>query len=125
LFVPGAAAFNESSATFAGHRGAIAFFCAGPGADRGRCSEARRRWAAVRARGRVLEHLAARLRRLYATAPPPALRERVRLRLARAAAQALARRGAGTRRPPPADQRAPARRPPLSDPARALRCAGP
>ena len=97
LFVPGAAAFNESSATFAGHRGAIAFFCAGPGADPGRCSEARRRWAAVRARGRVLEHLAARLRRLYAAAPPPALRERVRLRLARAAAQALGRRGAGGR----------------------------
>src|SRR5207249_7147999 len=71
LFVPGAAAFNESSATFAGHRGAIAFFCAGPGADRGRCSEARQRWAAVRARGRVLEHLAARLRRLYATPRRP------------------------------------------------------
>jgi len=95
LFVPGAAAFNESSATFAGHRGTVAFFCAGPGADPGRCAEARRRWAAARARGRVLEHLAARLRRLYAASPPPALRERVRLRLARAAARALVRRGAG------------------------------
>jgi predicted aminopeptidase len=95
LFVPGAAAFNESSATFAGHRGAIAFFCAGPGADQGRCTDARRRWATVRARGRVLEHLAARLRRLYATSPPPAVRERVRLRLAQVAARALARQGAG------------------------------
>ena len=97
LFVPGAAAFNESSASFAGHRGAVAFFCAGPGADPGRCSEARRRWALTLARGRVLEHLAARLRRLYAASAPPARRERLRVRLARAAAQALAHRGAGGR----------------------------
>ena len=97
LFVPGAAAFNESSASFAGHRGAVAFFCSGPGADPGRCSEARRRWALTRARGRVLEHLAARLRRLYSASAPPARRERLRVRLARAAAQALAQRGAGGR----------------------------
>ena len=97
VFVPGAAAFNESSATFAGHRGAIAFFCTGPGADPGRCREARRRWAVTRARGQVLEHLAERLRRLYAVSPPPAWRERVRLRLARAAGRALGRRGAGGR----------------------------
>src|SRR5439155_1053104 len=93
----GAAGFNESSASFAGHRGAVAFFCAGPGADPGRCSEARRRWALTLARGRVLEHLAARLRRLYAASAPPARRERLRVRLARAAAQALAQRGAGGR----------------------------
>jgi len=97
VFVPGAAAFNESSATFAGHRGAIAFFCSGPGADPGRCREARRRWAVTRARGQVLEHLADRLGRLYAASLPPALRERARLGLARAAARALARCGAGGR----------------------------
>jgi predicted aminopeptidase len=97
LFVPGAAAFNESSATFAGHRGAVAFFCTGPGTEPGRCAEARRRWELVRARGRVLEHLAARLRHLYAASPPPARRERARLGLVRAAAGALARRGAGAR----------------------------
>src|SRR5439155_773510 len=31
VYVSGDAAFNESAATFAGHRGAIAFFCSGPG----------------------------------------------------------------------------------------------
>jgi len=95
LFVPGAAAFNESAATFAGHRGAVAFFCAGAPVDPRRCDEARRRWQRTRERGRVLGHLAARLRRLYASAPSPAVRERSRTRLARAAAGALARRGLG------------------------------
>jgi predicted aminopeptidase len=97
LFVPGAAAFNESAATFAGHRGAMAFFCTGPGADGARCTEAQRRWNVTRARGRILGHLAARLRRLYASAPSLAVRERSRSRLARAAAAALARRGLGGR----------------------------
>jgi len=97
LFVPGEAAFNESAATFAGHRGAIAFFCAGPGRDPARCVEARSRWAATRARGRVLGRLAGRLRRLYAGSPPPPVRERTRAALCRAAAAALARRGLGGR----------------------------
>ena len=95
LYVPGAAVFNESAATFAGHRGAIAFFCSGPGTDAARCADARRRWTAVRARARVLERLGGRLRRLYATNPERPLRERARRRLARAAGSALARHGLG------------------------------
>jgi predicted aminopeptidase len=97
LFVPGQATFNESAATFAGHRGAVAFFCGGPGDDAGRCAEARRRWTTVRARGRVLEHLALRLRRLYAESPHPPARELTRRALARAAAGVLVRRGVGGR----------------------------
>jgi predicted aminopeptidase len=95
LFIPGEAAFNESAATFAGHRGAVAFFCAGPGADADRCAEARRRWDATRTRGRILGRLAARLRRVYAARPSRAERERVRTAIARAAGRALERRGVG------------------------------
>jgi predicted aminopeptidase len=96
LFLPGQAAFNESTATFAGHRGAIAFFCGGPGADAARCAEARARWSATRARGRILGRLAARLRGLYAAQPEPGRRERERAGLARAAAAARARHGLGS-----------------------------
>jgi len=95
LFLPGEAAFNESTAMFAGQRGAIAFFCGGPGADPGRCAEARERWRTTRARGRVLGRFAARLRHLYAAGPPPARRERMRAALARATARALERGGIG------------------------------
>jgi len=95
LYLAGNAPFNESAATFVGHRGAIAFFCSGPGADAGRCDEARRRWSAVRTRGRILGRLAARLRQLYATHPPIVLREQRRTGLLRAAGAALARRGLG------------------------------
>ncbi len=93
LYVPGESAFNESAATFAGHRGAIAFFCDGPGRDEARCARARKRWAAVRARARVLGRLEDRLRRLYAAKLPVPVRERQRARLAEAAARALERRG--------------------------------
>jgi len=95
LYLAGNAPFNESAATFVGHRGAIAFFCTGPGADAGRCDEARRRWSAVRTRGRILGRLAARLRQLYATHPTIVLREQRRTGLLRVAAAALARRGLG------------------------------
>jgi predicted aminopeptidase len=86
--------FNESAANWMGHRGAIAFFCdGGPGADEAYCREARRRWAVTRARGQVFARLAARLRRLYAAAPPAPARERARARLAAwAGAQLEARR---------------------------------
>jgi predicted aminopeptidase len=93
---PGDVAFNESAATWTGHRGAIAFFCpGGPGADDLRCHEARRRWAVTRARGRLFAHLAARLHKLYAAPPPPATRERLRGRLAARAGRALEARGLG------------------------------
>lgn len=93
LYVPGQSAFNESAATFAGHRGAIAFFCDGPGHDEQRCARSRKRWAAVRARARVLGRLQQRLERLYAVKLPVAVRERQRTRLAEAAARTLERRG--------------------------------
>ena len=93
LYVPGAAAFNESAATFAGHRGAISFFCGGPGDAPGACAAARQRWDATRAHGRVLTRLADRLRRLYAAHPTVPVRERLRAELAQAAAGALGRRG--------------------------------
>ncbi len=46
LFLPGQGRFNESYATFAGHAGAIAFFCtrAGGGPDTVWCRRARDRW---------------------------------------------------------------------------------
>ena len=92
LYVPGEPAFNESAATFAGERGAVAFFCDGPGADVARCQQARDAWADSRARGRILGRLADKLRRLYAARPAPDVRERARERLARLAAGALSRR---------------------------------
>jgi predicted aminopeptidase len=91
LYVPGEPAFNESAATFAGDRGAVAFFCDGPGADAARCDRARRGWDRTRARGRILTRLADKLRRLYASHPEPAARERAREWLAAAAAGSLAR----------------------------------
>ncbi len=95
LYIPGEPAFNESAATFAGQRGAIAFFCARDRSDAARCVEARASWAATLARGRVLDRLAEKLRRLYETHPPAARRERARTRLAAAAARTLTRRGLG------------------------------
>ena len=95
LYVPGESAFNESAATFAGERGAIAFFCTGPATDERTLPEARTAWAETRVRARVLQRLAARLRRLYAEHPPAAERERVRAALTAAAARSLARRGLG------------------------------
>ena len=95
LYVPGAASFNESAATFAGHRGAIAFFCGGPGDDGARCAEARREWDRTRTRGRILGRFADRLRRLYAGRAPAAERERIRARLAVRAARTLTARSVG------------------------------
>ncbi len=97
LYLPGAAAFDESAATFVGGRGAAAFFCRAGAPDAAACAEARAAWAATRARARILGRLAAQLRRLYAHRPPRAVRERARTWLAGAAADALARRGLGRR----------------------------
>jgi predicted aminopeptidase len=89
-------AFNESAANWAGHRGAIAFFCpGGPGSDEARCREAHGRWEETLARGRLFARLAARLRRLYAGAPSERVREQVRTRLAARAGAALEARGLG------------------------------
>ena len=97
VYVPGDAAFNESAATFAGHRGAIAFFCSGPGAAAARCAEARRRWVVTRARAAFFTRVAARLRRLYAARLPAPRRERLRSWLAGVAAETLVRRRLGHR----------------------------
>jgi predicted aminopeptidase len=93
-YVPGASSFNESAATFVGHRGAAAFFCADP-ARADDCRRARQRWASLRARGRVLERLASRLRGLYEQRLPVTRRELLRARLCRAAGASLTRRGLG------------------------------
>lgn len=95
VYVPGEPAFNESAATFAGHRGAIAFFCDGPGADAARCARTREAWRAMQARGVVLGRFADKLRRLYARDLPEDERERVRGRLAARAGRALEARRAG------------------------------
>jgi predicted aminopeptidase len=95
LYVPGEPAFNESAATFAGDRGAVAFFCGGPGANDARCDRAREGWRRTRARGRIITRLADKLRRLYARHPRPAARERMRERLAGVAAEALIRHHLG------------------------------
>src|SRR5262245_4518025 len=107
LYLPGAATFNESAATFAGYRGAQAFFCSGPGADPAACDQARRRWRIERARGRIFGHLAARLRRLYASQSPGPATQRARTILARAAAARLVRRrlGAASELVPPNNAR--------------------
>jgi predicted aminopeptidase len=95
LYVPSAVPFNESAAMFVGHRGAVAFFCTGPGRDVARCAEARHRWDVVRAHGRVLERYVRRLRALYAAPLPAAAHERARIELARRAGGTLLRRGLG------------------------------
>jgi len=97
VYVPGDATFNESAATFAGHRGAIAFFCSGPGSAAAPCAEARRRWAVTRARATLFARVATQLRRVYAAGLPAARRERLRSWLAAAAAETLVRRGLGRR----------------------------
>lgn len=48
LFVPGKMTFNESAAMFAGHRGAIEFFCRDDRPSREPCEVAERRWRDAR-----------------------------------------------------------------------------
>lgn len=96
LYVAGEVPFNESAATFVGDRGAIAFFCGGPGDDVRRCALARARWSRIRAHGRLLAHYVRRLRALYAANLAPRPRERRRRVLAASAARSLTRRRLGT-----------------------------
>ena len=95
-YLPGAARFNESAATFVGGRGAVAFFCAAH-VDTELCAAARQRWAMIRQRGRLWERLAARLERLFARHLPVAAREAARTWYAGAAATELERRRIGAR----------------------------
>jgi len=95
LYVPGETAFNESAATFAGERGAIAFFCEREGPESIRCRAARKYWDESLERANVLDRLADKLRRMYASHPPPAEREEARNRMATAAARLLERHGLG------------------------------
>jgi len=95
LYLPGEATFNESAATFVGHRGAIAFFCDGPGENVERCGTAIRRWDAERAHGRVVARLVRRLRALYASGAAPQAIQRQRRVLAARAAATIERRHLG------------------------------
>jgi predicted aminopeptidase len=65
LYVPGQAMFNESLAEFVGSRGAIAFFCAGPGRDERRCARAEADWHDELIFGSFLDGMVQRLDSLY------------------------------------------------------------
>ena len=96
LYVPSAIEFNESAATFVGHRGAIAFFCHADGRDAARCDESRTRWRRVQAHARLLDRYVRRLRALYASSLPASERERVRARIAERVARVVRERGLGS-----------------------------
>ncbi len=66
FFAAGRADFNESFANFAGHRGAIEFFC-GALADERLCDRARRRWEDTRTFGRFFRSIADPLREAFAS----------------------------------------------------------
>ncbi len=62
----GQARFNESFASFVGHRGAIEFFCRAV-ADAEACRRAEARWSDARVFGRFFESMVPPLRELYAS----------------------------------------------------------
>jgi predicted aminopeptidase len=66
LFVPSRIAFNESLASFAGDRGAIAFFCTRDGADAPLCLQAQDDWHDTLLFGTFLSGLVQDLQSLYA-----------------------------------------------------------
>ncbi|MCI0434042.1 MAG: aminopeptidase [Gemmatimonadetes bacterium] len=68
LFIPGRVSFNESLASFAGDRGAIAFFCTRDGEDAPLCRRARDAWHDTLLFGEWLNGLVSELERLYARA---------------------------------------------------------
>lgn len=84
-FPSGHADFSESFATFAGHAGAIAFFCEAL-RDEARCATARGRWHDTRVFGSFITALRERLAELYAMdLPAEEMTDRKREALAEAA----------------------------------------
>jgi predicted aminopeptidase len=70
FYLRGQTAFNESLATFVGHRGAIAFFAGG--SDTALLNDAERDWDQTLRFAAFLDHLATALRAAYAAAPDEA-----------------------------------------------------
>ena len=70
FFPKGQARFNESFASFVGHRGAIEFFCEGL-ADEEMCESAKNRWHDTRVFGRFFHSVLDPLQALYASDLPP------------------------------------------------------
>jgi len=68
LFIPGRVSFNESLASFAGDRGAIAFLCARDGDDAPLCRRAQDAWHDTLVFGTWLARLVTELETLYARA---------------------------------------------------------
>jgi predicted aminopeptidase len=68
IYVSGKTAFNESFASFVGHRGAIAFFAARDGPDADTTRRAEEAWRTAQETSRKWEDAVARLKRLYADA---------------------------------------------------------
>jgi len=95
LWIPGEVAFNESAATFVGHRGAVAYFCAGPRAQGEHCETARDRWTRMRRRARLFAHLVRRLEALSAMPMPRRAYQARRAAIHRSAARGLVRHGLG------------------------------
>ena len=105
LYVPSAAAFNESFANFVGHRAAIVFFCdealqraVGAGAPASRCRLAEERWHDERVYAAVIEEVADALTTLYAAPTPAATRAETRRHILAAATATLAQRPLQTER---------------------------
>jgi len=85
IYLPGQAAFNESFATFVGHRGAEQFFRAR--GDTQRADQAAARWADALTFSTFLADVVARLEAAYASGIDPAARTALFAELQRDAAQ--------------------------------------
>jgi predicted aminopeptidase len=80
LFVPGQVTFDESAATFAGHRAAIDFFCERRGPETAECRQAGVDWQEMLTISRFLRASLAELEKFYATRPAGDLLEQGRQR---------------------------------------------
>jgi predicted aminopeptidase len=69
VYLAGETVFDESSATFAGNRAAIEFFCEGDGADSAHCREATEDWQDTLTISAFLEASINRLEKFYSTKP--------------------------------------------------------